>query len=77
MLHVTLSDAAALLGCVRDRGAATRLLAQLFHVHWCWRPEELTEKRIGPDGQEIDVCVWGAATPTPPPECAVAERSTA
>ena len=70
MLRVALSDARALLGCVSDRGAASRLLLQLFRVQWCWRPEEMVDKRIDPKtGAEIDVCVWGLATPTPPPQC--------
>ena len=61
-MGVSLSHARALLGCVADQPAAERLLRQLFYMRWCWRPEEMTEKRVDPvTGEEIDVCVWGAA----------------
>ena len=47
-----------------------RLLVCCFQLRWCWRPEEMTEKRKDPKtGAEIDVCVWGAVTPQPPPAC--------
>ena len=70
VLKVNLNDAKALLGCVEYKAASQRLLELLFRVRWCWRPEEMTEKRINKTtGEEIDVCVWGLVVPTAPPQC--------
>jgi hypothetical protein len=71
MLRVSLTDASALLGCVADGAAATKLLSQLFQMRWCWRPEEMTEPRYdAATNQTTDVCVWGFKTPGAPPQCA-------
>ena len=57
-----------MLGCVTGRAELQRLIQQLFETRWCWRPEEMTEpRRVG--GEEVDVCVWGFATPSVPPAC--------
>ncbi|KAL1530526.1 hypothetical protein AB1Y20_001427 [Prymnesium parvum] len=74
LLHVTLDDARSMLGCVSDRRAFVSLFQMLFTHRWCFRPEEMIEPRNvtnATDGttHEVDVCMWGFAVPTPPPQC--------
>mmetsp|Transcript_3850 Transcript_3850/g.12697 ORF Transcript_3850/g.12697 Transcript_3850/m.12697 type:complete len:435 (-) Transcript_3850:139-1443(-) len=71
LLHVTLQDAAAMLGCSADAPALQELFASIFKSRWCFRPEEMTDVRPDPfrRNETIDVCVWGFKVPDAPPKC--------
>ena len=69
LLHVSLEDAASLLGCTSEQPVLATLFQRLFSTRWCYRPEEMTEVRKTANGT-VDVCVWGFELPAPPKQCA-------
>ena len=72
LLHASLDTAAALRSCLATRATVaehTALLEQLFHVRWCWRPQEMLDTRNTTDGGTEDVCVWGLRKVEAPALC--------
>jgi len=78
LMHVTLSDADALLRCYEESRASTsmRHLNNLVFPHeWCYRPMEMTaewlavERKGKPRRGTEPWCVWGHEQPTAPPAC--------